>query len=76
MGYCDSSADERRGALESVYKFRWRKRKTKVDGCLCSQCNRAFPKGTVMHLKRNRWNDVISVVLCSECFGNQREGRS
>ena len=54
------------------YKFRWVKKKTILDGCPCSECNKEFPKGTVMFLRHNRWHGVISKMLCKECFNGNR----
>ena len=58
--------------LQIVYKFRWKRKRTIKDGCPCLSCGATFPKGTLMYVKYNRWNNRIVDSRCAKCYEDER----
>lgn len=60
--------------LESAgYKFRWVKKQAIKDDVPCDVCHHTFPSGTIMWVKRNKWNRAIASIHCLDCHSIQKE---
>jgi len=54
--------------LRVAYKYRWKRMRATLDECPCTSCKRKFPKGTMMWVYYNKWNNSIADSLCDDCY--------